>query len=79
MYVCVCVCVCVCIYTYIYIYKGKVHSRTGHEGPEGEKWYSSTLSFTSALEEGGWSSRRIGGWVASRYTGPIYIYIYIYI
>jgi len=32
--------------------KGKVHPRTGHEGPEGEKrysWYSSTLPSTSAL------------------------------
>jgi len=27
---------------------GKVHPRTGHEGPEGE--YSSTLSLTSALD-----------------------------
>jgi len=30
--------------------KGKVHSRTGHEGPEGEYRYSSTLSLTSALD-----------------------------
>jgi hypothetical protein len=30
--------------------KGKVHPRTGHEGPEGEKRYSSTLSLTSALD-----------------------------
>ena len=27
--------------------KGKVHPRTGHEGPEGEKSYSSALSLTS--------------------------------
>jgi len=33
--------------------KGKVHPRTGHEGPEGEERYSSTLSLTSALDEGG--------------------------
>jgi hypothetical protein len=26
--------------------KSKVHPRTGHEVPEGEKRYSSTLSFT---------------------------------
>jgi len=26
--------------------KGKVHPKTGHEGPEGEKRYSSTLSLT---------------------------------
>jgi hypothetical protein len=31
--------------------KGKVHPRTGHEGPEGEQVYSSTLSSTSPLNE----------------------------
>ena len=30
--------------------KGKVHLRTGHEGPEGEWRYSSTLLITSALD-----------------------------
>jgi len=32
----------------LYIYKGKskVHPRTGHEGPEGEQKYSSTLSLS---------------------------------
>jgi hypothetical protein len=30
--------------------KGKIHPRTGHEGPEGEKRYNSTLSLTSALD-----------------------------
>ena len=29
---------------------GKVHPITGHEDPEGEQRYSSTLSLTSALE-----------------------------
>jgi hypothetical protein len=33
--------------------KGKVHPRTGHEGPKGEWMYSYTLSLTSALD-GGW-------------------------
>jgi hypothetical protein len=34
---------------------GKFHLRTGHEGPEGEKRYGSTIPLTSALsEEGGW-------------------------
>jgi hypothetical protein len=33
--------------------KGKVHPRTGHEGPEGEQEYSSTPSLTSALDGGG--------------------------
>ena len=31
--------------------KGKVHPITGHEDPEGEKRYTSTLSLTSVL---GW-------------------------
>jgi hypothetical protein len=33
--------------------KDKVHPITGHEGPEGEQRYSSTLSLTSALDEVG--------------------------
>jgi hypothetical protein len=33
-----------------HIVKGKVHPRTGNEGLEGEKMYSSTLSLTSALD-----------------------------
>ena len=36
--------------------KGKVHPRTGHEGPQGEWIYSSTLSLTSASDGGGRSS-----------------------
>jgi hypothetical protein len=32
--------------------KGKVRPRTGHEGPEGEKKYGSTLYLTSALDGG---------------------------
>jgi hypothetical protein len=35
------------------IVKGKFRSRTGHEGPEGEKRYSSTLSLTSVLDGSG--------------------------
>jgi hypothetical protein len=34
----------------IIIIIGKVQPRTGHEGPEGEHMYSSTLSLTSALD-----------------------------
>ena len=30
--------------------KGKVNPRTGHEGPEGEKRYSTTLSLTLTLD-----------------------------
>jgi hypothetical protein len=40
--------------------KGKVHPRTGHEGPEREKRSISTLSLTSALDGGGWSTPRPG-------------------
>jgi len=41
--------------------KGKVHSRTGHEGLEGKLMYSSTLPSTSALHgEDGWSTPRHG-------------------
>ena len=36
-------------------HKGKViHHRMGHEGPEGEQRYCSTLSLTSAMDGGGW-------------------------
>jgi len=38
--------------------KGKVHPRTCHEDPKGEWKYSSTLSLTSALDGGGWSTPR---------------------
>ena len=36
------------------------HPRTGHEGPEGEQMYSSTLPSTSELDGGGWSTQRPG-------------------
>ena len=85
------------VYEYIYIYiyegKGKVHPRTGHEGPKGEQRYSSTLSLTSALD--GWvvnatprqlyprerlGTHCIGGWVGhSSCLDGLYICIYIYI
>jgi hypothetical protein len=38
----------------------KVHPKTGHEGPQGEWRYSSTLSLTSALDGGEWSTSRLG-------------------
>ena len=34
--------------------KGEDHTRTGHDGPEGEERYRSTLPLTSALDGGGW-------------------------
>ena len=40
--------------------EGKVHPGTDHEGLEGEKMYSSTLTLTSALDGGVWSTPRPG-------------------
>jgi hypothetical protein len=40
------------------VLKGKVLPTTGHEGPEGEESYSSTLSLTLALDGGGWPAPR---------------------
>ena len=40
--------------------KVKGHPRTGHEGSEGERMYSSTLPSTSALDGGGCSTPRPG-------------------
>ena len=60
IYIYVCVCVCVYIYIYIYIYKGEIHPRTGHEDPVGEKMYSSTLSLTSGIDRGGWTTPHPG-------------------
>jgi hypothetical protein len=48
--------------------KGKVLPRTGHEGPEGELRYSSTLSLTSALDEGRWSTPRPGRFTPGKET-----------
>jgi len=36
--------------------RGTVHQRTGHEGPEGKQRYSSTISLTSELDRGQWST-----------------------
>jgi len=38
--------------------KCKFRPGTGHEGTEGEKRCSSTISLTSALDGGGWSTPR---------------------
>jgi hypothetical protein len=40
--------------------KDKVYPRTRHKGTEGEQRYSSTLSLTSAVNSGGWSTPRPG-------------------
>ena len=42
------------------VVKSNVQPSTGHEGPEGEYMYNSTLSLTSALDEGGWPTPRPG-------------------
>jgi len=50
------------IYDYFHEHMGfikdKGHPRAGHEDPEGEWIYSSTLPSTSALNGGGWSMPR---------------------
>ena len=51
--------------------KGKVHPRTGHEGPEGEQMYSSTLPSTSALDGGEWSTPRLGRFTPGKDPVPI--------
>ena len=50
---------------------GKVLPRTGHEGPEGEQTYSSTLPSTSALDGGGWSTPRPGRFIPGKDPIPI--------
>jgi len=55
--------------------KGTVHPITGHEGPEGEYIYiySYTLSLTSALNGGGWSTTRPGRFTSGKETRyPLY-------
>ena len=48
---------------YIPKHKSSFHPITGHEGPEGEYRYSSTLPSTSALD---------GGWMVSATPRPLY-------
>jgi hypothetical protein len=45
-----------------------IHSRIGHEGPEGKQRYSSTLSLTSALDAGGWPTPRPGRFTSGKKT-----------
>ena len=53
--------------------KGKVHPRKGHVDPEGEHTHSSTLSLTSALDGGGWSTPHPGQFTPGKETGyPLY-------
>jgi hypothetical protein len=54
-------------------HKGKgtyeVHLRTGHEGPEWEQRNSSTLSLTSVIDRGRWSTPRPGHFTSG--TDPV--------
>ena len=51
--------------------KGKAHPRTGHEGPEGEEKYSSTLPLTSALDGVGGHLHTSATLAPGKYTIPI--------
>ena len=51
--------------------KGKGHPITGHEGPEGEQMYSSTLPSTSALDGGGWTTPRPGRFTPGKDPVPV--------
>ena len=50
--------------------KGKVHPSTGHERPEGEYRYSSTLSLTPALNGGGWPTSCTGCFIPAKDPEP---------
>ena len=57
----------------IIIIKVKFTQETGHEGPEGERMYSSTFLSTSALDGGGWSTARSGRFTPREKTRyPLY-------
>jgi hypothetical protein len=51
--------------------KGKVLG-TGHEGPEGEQMYSSSIPSTSALDGGGWSMPRPDHFTLGKDPYPLY-------
>ena len=69
-----------CTDTYVYKSKGEGHPRTGHEGPEQEQMYNSTLPSTLALDGVGGqrhapatlppgkrpSTHRTAGWMGPR-------------
>ena len=59
----------------LFAVKGKVLPRTGHEGPEGQQRYSSTLSLTSAVDGSGCSTPRPGRFTPgkeTRYPLPLF-------
>ena len=51
--------------------KGKGLPRPGHEDPEEEQMFSSTLYLTSALDGGGWSTPRPGRFTPEKDPVPI--------
>ena len=51
--------------------KGKVHPSTRHEGTEREYLYSSTFSFTSALDGDGWSMTRLSPLTPRKTQNPL--------
>ena len=51
-----------CLEIHTLLLSGEVHHRTGHEGPEGEYRYSSTVCLTPALN----------GWVVNTTPRPLY-------
>jgi hypothetical protein len=51
--------------------KGKVHPKTGHEGPEWEQTYSPILPSTSVLDGGEWSTPRPGLFIPGKDPVPI--------
>jgi hypothetical protein len=52
--------------------KGKMHPKTGHEGPEGKYRYSSTISLTSALDRVGGQSHASANLPPGKTRDPLY-------
>ena len=55
---------------YVYLSLMKVIPKRGNEGTEGEYRYSSSLSLTSALDTGGWSTPRPGYIILGKNLAP---------
>jgi hypothetical protein len=58
------------IYSCLCVLIVKVHPSTGHEGQDGEYRYSSTLSLTSVIDGGRWSTPRSGRFTPGNYPVP---------
>jgi hypothetical protein len=56
---------------YISLYLGKVHPRRGHECPEGQQRYTSTLPSTSSLYGGGCLMPHPSSFTPGNYVVPI--------